>query len=93
MSTVLHKLSKEIGIEERELATRGVRAYIRSELGKVEAQLYGLCHKYGIKSIYELERAIEKGEVVESNVLDDLMSMDYLEFEKTKLKRLLRTVK
>jgi hypothetical protein len=81
-----------MGIEERELATRGVRAYIRSELGKVEVQLYTLCHKYGIKSIYELERAIEKGEVVESDVLDDLISMDYLEFEKTKLKRLLRAV-
>ena len=93
MSTVLHRLSKEMGIEERELVSQGVRAYLRFELGKVEVQLYSLYHKYGIKSIYELERAIENGEVVESDVLDDLMSMDYLEFEKTKLRGLLRDVK
>lgn len=93
MSTVLHRLSEEMGIEEHELVSRSVRAYLRFELGKIEAQLYALCHKYGIKSIYELERAIEKGEVVESDVLDDLMSMDYLEFEKTKLANLLRAVK
>ncbi|NMG83164.1 MAG: hypothetical protein GIS02_03030 [Methanosarcinales archaeon] len=93
MSTVLHRLSEEMGIEESELVSRGVRAYLRSELGKIEAQLYALCHKHGIKSIYELERAIEKGEVVESDVLDDLMRMDYLESEKTKLKNRLKDVK
>ena len=45
MSSVLHKVSKEIGIKEDELVTASVRAYIRSELGKIEAQLHVLYHK------------------------------------------------
>jgi len=68
------------------------RAYIKSELGKIEAQLHSMYHRYGIKSFKNLEHAIEKGTVVESDVFDDLTRIDYLESEKNKLKRLLRTV-
>lgn len=92
MSTVLEKISHEIGIKEEELVASGVRAYIKSELGKIEAQLHSMYHRYGIKSIKDLEHAIEKGTVVESDVFDDLTRIDYLESEKNKLKRLLRTV-
>ncbi len=92
MSSAVHKLSKEIGIKEDELVTVGVRAYIKSELGKIEAQLHALYHKYGIRSIKDLESAIEKGTVVESDVFEDLTKIDYLESEKTKLKKLIRTV-
>ncbi len=35
MSTVLNKISKEIGIKEDELVSSGVRSYIKSELGKI----------------------------------------------------------
>lgn len=92
MSSEVHKLSKEIGITEDELVTIGIRAYIKSELGKIEAQLHVLYHKYGINSINDLERAIETGTVVESDVLEDLIRIDYLEAEKAKLKRLIETV-
>ncbi|NOR59159.1 MAG: hypothetical protein GQ469_00785 [Methanosarcinales archaeon] len=93
MSTVLHKLSKEMGIKESELVNQSVKAYIRSELGKIESQLYLLYHKYKIKSIQELEHAIEKGEVVESDVLDDLTKIDYLESEKTKMMNFFKDVR
>ena len=92
MSTVLHKLSKEMGIKESELVSQSVKAYIRSELGKIESQLYTLYNKYKIKSIKELEHAIEKGEVVESDVLNDLTRIDYLESEKTKMMNFFRDV-
>lgn len=92
MNSSVNELSKKIGIKEDELVAAGIRAYIKSELGKIEAQLHTLYHKYGIKSIKELERAIEKGTVVESDVFEDLTKIDYLEAEKTKLKKLIRTV-
>ena len=92
MSTVLHNLSKEMGIKENELVSQSVKAYIRSELGKIESQLHALYNKYKIKSIKELEHAIEKGEVVESDVLNDLTRIDYLESEKTKMMNFFRDV-
>ncbi|HEX7574991.1 MAG TPA: hypothetical protein VF360_01325 [Candidatus Methanoperedens sp.] len=92
MSSVLHKLSKEIGIQEDELVTASLRAYIRSELGKIEAQLHVLYHKYGINSIKDLEYAIEKGTVVESDVFEDLTRIDYLESQLIKLKKMKRNV-
>lgn len=81
-----------MGIKENELVSQSVKAYIRSELGKIESQLYALYNKYKIKSIKELEHAIEKGEVVESDVLNDLTRIDYLEYEKTKMMNFFRDV-
>lgn len=81
-----------MGIKENELVSQSVKAYIRSELGKIESQLYTLYNKYKIKSIKELEHAIEKGEVVESDVLNDLTRIDYLEYEKTKMMNFFRDV-
>jgi hypothetical protein len=92
MKITLHKISKEMGIKEDEIITGGIRAYIRSELGKIEAQLYSLHRKYGIKSTADLEHKIEKGTVVESDVFEDLTRIDYLEAEKTKLQRLIKTL-
>ena len=82
-----------MGIKESELVNQSVKAYIRSELGKIESQLYLLYHKYKIKSIQELEHAIEKGEVVESDVFDDLTKIDYLESEKIKMMNFFRDVR
>ena len=81
-----------MGIKESELVSQSVKAYIRSELGKIESQLYTLYNKYKIKSIKELEHAIEKGEVIESDVLNDLTRIDYLESEKTKMMNFFRDV-
>ena len=47
MNITLHKISKEMGKREDEIITGGVRAYIRSELGKIEAQLYSLYRSMG----------------------------------------------
>ena len=82
-----------MGIKENELVSQSVKAYIRSELGKIESQLYTLYNKYKIKSIKELEHAIEKGEVVESDVLNDLTRIDYLESKKTKMMNFFRDVR
>jgi hypothetical protein len=92
MNSTVHKLSKEIGIKEDELVTAGIKAYIKSELGKIEAQLHVLYHKYGISSIKDLEHAIERGTVVESDVFEDLTRIDYLEAEKVKLKKLISAI-
>jgi len=62
------------------------------KLGKIEAQLHVFYHKYGISSIKDLEHAIEKGTVVESDVFEDLTRIDYLESQLIKLKKLKRNV-
>ncbi len=92
MSSTVRKISKELGIKEDELITAGIKAYIKSELGKIETHLYSLYRKYGISSIKDMERAIEEGIMVESDVFEDMTRIDYLEAEKTKLKRLIRIV-
>ena len=89
LSSILSEVSKEIGVSKDDILSKGLRAYLRTELGKVETELFSIYHKYGIKSIHDLEHSIEKGEVSESDVLDDLTKVDYLESRRDKLKNLL----
>ncbi len=57
-----------------------------NDFQKIKVQLTALYHKYGVKSIKELECAIEKGTVVESDVFDDLTKIDHLETKIQKIK-------
>lgn len=52
---------------------------VSKEIDKIDAQLHAFYLKYGINSIKDLEHAIEKGTVVESDVFEDLTRIDYLE--------------
>ncbi|MFQ6056701.1 MAG: hypothetical protein ACE5J3_12050, partial [Methanosarcinales archaeon] len=92
MDATLTKISKEIGINENILLKESLKAYIRSELRKIEIDLISLYHKYGIKSIMDLEKLIENGEVNESDVFNDLTKIDYLESKMDKLKKLLMSI-
>jgi hypothetical protein len=87
------EISKEIGTPEEELISKGVRAYIRIELSKVEIELRSLYRKHNISSISDLERLIEKEVVNESDVFDDLTRLDYLEWRREKLITLLTKIK
>ncbi|MGB2727736.1 MAG: hypothetical protein WBD09_04585 [Halobacteriota archaeon] len=92
MATVA-EISKEIGTPKKELISKGIRAYVRTELSKVEIELRSLYRKHNVSSIGDLEHLIEKGDVNESDVFDDLTKLDYLEWTREKLATLLAKTK
>jgi hypothetical protein len=92
MATVA-EISKEIGTPKEELISKGIRAYIRTELSKVEIELRSLYRGHNISSISDLAHLIEKGDVNESDVFDNLTRLDYLEWTHEKLATLLTKTK
>ena len=84
------EVSKVLGVDEKELVKRGVKAYLEMELRSVNAEIATICLKYGVKSLKELDEKINRGELNETETFEDFTRLDYLEDRREKIKELLR---
>ena len=69
---VLH-LSKE------KLEIESLKTFLEKELRNIEADIYKIGAKHGIKSIFELDEKLKIGEIKEEDMIEDFMELDYLE--------------
>ena len=72
-------VAEELGLPEETVLREGIRLFLENKLRNVRAKITGICSKHGISSSEELWRKIEAGEFTESECLDDLMRLEYLE--------------
>lgn len=61
------------------LARASIKAFLERELRYIEAEIFEIWTKHGVKSIFELDDKLKNGEVREEDVLDDFQELDYLE--------------
>jgi hypothetical protein len=54
-------------------------AFLERELRRIEAEIFEIRTKHGVRSIFELDDKLKKGEVREEDILDDFQELDYLE--------------
>ena len=59
----------------------------------MKAEITKICSKHAVKSSEELWRRVEAGELTESECLDDLMRLEYLEARLETILELLRGLK
>jgi hypothetical protein len=48
-------------------------------LSDIEAEMFKIASKHGIKSVLEFDELLKKGKVKEEDIIDDFMDLDYLE--------------
>lgn len=89
MSSKVRIISRELGVSEEELVNHGLRAYLESEIRKVNAELLSLYTTYGVKSLQELDEKINRGELGETETFEDYTRVDYLKSRREKLERIL----
>ncbi|CAG1020874.1 hypothetical protein MTYM_00597 [Methylococcales bacterium] len=56
-----------------------IRSFLEKELRNIEAGIYKIGAKHGIKSIFELDEKLKIGEIKEEDMIEDFMELDYLE--------------
>ena len=83
-------VAEKLGLPEEIILREGTRLFLENELRNVRAEITRICSKYGISSSEELWRKIEAGEFTESECLDDLMRLEYLEARLEVILELLR---
>ena len=86
---VIDMVAKEFNMKPKELLKESLKTYLEKRLSKVEADIFLLAKKYGIKDVFELDSKVKEGIVSEKEAYDDYFVLDNLEAEREKIKKFL----
>jgi len=85
---VIDIIAKELHMEPHELLRESLQTYLEQRLSRVEAELFLIAKKYGVKDVFELDTKIKEGLVSENEAYDDYFTLDNLEAERENLKKI-----
>lgn len=86
---VIDAVAKEFNMKPKELLKESLKTYLEKRLSKVEADIFLLAKKYGVKDIFELDSKVKEGIISEKEAFNDYFILDNLEAERDKIKNFL----
>ncbi len=86
------EIAGQLKISPKKLERESIRTYLRLKVKDIEAEICRVGVKYGVKSVFELDKFIKKGKVHEEESFEDFFELDALATERKKLKTLLKKV-
>jgi hypothetical protein len=86
---VIDMVAKELHMKPKELLKESLKTYLEKRLSKVEADIFLLAKKYGVKGVFELDSKAKEGIISEKEAYDDYFVLDNLEAERGKIKKFL----
>lgn len=84
--TVIDTVAKELHMKPRELVKQSLKIYLEKRLSRVEADIFLIAKKYGIKDVFDLDAKVKEGFPGEKDAYDDYFALDTLEAERDKIK-------
>ena len=87
--TVLDMVAKELQIKPKDLLKESLRTYLEKKLARIEADIFLLAKKYGVRDVFQLDSKIKEGLLSEKDSYDDYFAFDNLEAERDKIKKIL----
>lgn len=84
---VINTMAKELQMKPKELLKESLMTYLEKRLSKVEADIFLLAKKYGVKNVFELDDKVKDGIVSEKESYEDYFVFDNLEAEREKIKK------
>ena len=86
---VIDIVAKELNMKPKELLKESLKSYLEKRLSKVDADIFLLAKKYGVKDVFDLDEKVKKGFIREKDAYDDYFTLDNLEAEREKIKKFL----
>jgi len=74
-----------LGLSPQELERQSLRLFLRQQLRLVESQLLSLARRYGVQTVTELDKLVQKGQIHEAEAFEDYFELDYLEAQRATL--------
>ena len=78
-------IARKLGIESGDLERESLRAYLEARRREVEAQLFALAAKHGVRTVQEFDGAIQQGKIREVEGFEDSFAFDQLEADRDKI--------
>jgi G3E family GTPase len=92
MTVNVEAIAETLGLKKEELIKNGVKAYLESELRRINAETNIVYNRYGVTSLKELDEKINKGELNETETFEDFTKLDHLEAKKEKIEQILKVL-
>jgi hypothetical protein len=78
-TAILERVSKVLGVPQKELVRKGLEGLLKSQLRTCSAEINEIKTKYNVATATELEKRLEKGTVEEHPAWEDLIVLENLE--------------
>jgi len=82
---IFQEIARVLHIEPERLERESIKSFLEKDLKSVDVEIYKIANKHGIKSIFELDEKLKRGELTEEKMLDDFMQLDFLESKRDEL--------
>ncbi len=89
----IKEIAHQLEIKPQDLERESLKTYLTQRLHHIEAEIFRIGLKHGVKDIWEMDRLIKKGKIHENNSWEDFFVLDNLEAERNKIKTLLAKLK
>ncbi len=86
---LLDEVAVRLNLTPAQLERESLRVYLERRLRLVESELFALAQQYGVKTVEELELAVQAGRFHEPDSFEDYFRFDFLEAEIDSLQELL----
>lgn len=78
-------VAKKLHMKSSDLLKESLRIYMEQRISKVEAEIFLIAKKYGVKDVFEMDEKIKEGLITENGAYDDYFTLDNLEAEREQL--------
>ncbi len=82
-------VAKELHMKPGELLKESLKTYLEQRLVNIEAEIFTIAKKHGVRNVFELDEKAKSGTVGEREAYDDYFALDNLEAEREKIKKFL----
>jgi hypothetical protein len=86
---VIDMVAKEFHMKPGDLLKESLKIYLEKRLSKVEADIFMIAKKHGVKDVFELDSKIKEGLLSEKDAYEEYFALDNLEAEREKIKKFL----
>ena len=87
---ILEEIASELRVSKDVLAKDSLEVFLRKELLDVEARMFKISARHGVRSVLEFDELLRSGKVIEEDILDDFMELDHLESRRDELMRAMK---
>ena len=90
---IIKEVSQELQVTQDQVLQQSLKAFLEHRLHTVEAEVFEIRGKYNISSVEAMESRYREGSLEEAGSWRDLQRLDHLEYQRDRLRELLRKLR
>ena len=90
---ILEEIANDLRVNKDALARDSLEVFLQGQLLDVEARMFKITTRHGVKSVLEFDELLRSGKVHEEDIMDDFMELDHLEARRDELLRAMKRIR